>query len=185
MTVAFAVVEEEPFATMLAGVSDSVMSVGCPAVSFRGCVLEVFVPSFAVIVEDPIAVLVMLTLQAPVTSVVHCVGLNETELPLEEKLTRSLGTGTPASETETEAVAGVVPSSGMLDGETVSVMVAPGGPCAYAACGSAHQPAIAARTAIQITDRVEKLGNEQRVVAALRRFLMLTPLPLTFPTKLA
>ena len=115
VTFAVAVVEEEPFATMLVGFSDSVTLAAGPGVSVKGTELDVFVTSLAVIVEDPTAVLVMLTLQAPVGSVVHCVGLNETGWPVAVKLTTSLGTATPARVTDTEATLGVAPSSGMLD----------------------------------------------------------------------
>jgi hypothetical protein len=91
VTVAVAVEAEPPFAVMLWGFSDDrVTFAGGPAVSFRGCEVDVLVPSFAVIIEDPTAVLVMLTLQAPVMrSVVHCAGLNETGWPVSVKLTTS------------------------------------------------------------------------------------------------
>jgi hypothetical protein len=75
----------------------------------------------------------------------------------------------------TEAVAFVVPSAGMLPGDTMRAMFA-GGPAAFAACGSANHTAIAAKKTTRIADRVAKLHNHQFAVGAFRRFLVLTSL---------
>jgi hypothetical protein len=90
VTVAIAVADELPSATMLDGLTDSARFLAGPVVTPRGAEADGLVPSLAVIVADPGEVLVISTEHEPVTpSVVHCVGLIETLVPLGEKLTGS------------------------------------------------------------------------------------------------